>query len=309
MEDMKKRAEALALALPHRFYEGVQNENVTGNYVLHSKNAHECYDCDYLEDCKFCSRCLHMKDCYDISNYGATKANELCYHCEGVGHGVFRVFFSKLVWGGSNDVYYSYECFASKHLFGCADLKRAQYCILNKQYTPGEYEKLLPRIIEHMRRTGEWGEFFPGNKAPFGYNETVAQDYYPLAKQEALKRGFNWREREDAIPDVEKVIPAARLPDSIDDIPDDILNWALECQATGRPYRINKQELAFYRRMHLPIPRLHPDERHRLRLAEINPRKLFARQCAKCKKAIQTTYAPERPEIVYCEECYLKEVY
>jgi hypothetical protein len=24
---------------------------------------------------------------------------------------------------------------------------------------------------------------------------------------------------------------------------------------------------------------------------------------------IQTTYAPERPEIVYCEECYNKEVY
>jgi len=40
-----------------------------------------------------------------------------------------------------------------------------------------------------------------------------------------------------------------------------------------------------------------------------NPRKLYTRNCDKCGKEIQTTYAPERPEIVYCENCYNKEVY
>ena len=28
-----------------------------------------------------------------------------------------------------------------------------------------------------------------------------------------------------------------------------------------------------------------------------------------CDLVIQTTYAPDRPEKIYCEECYLKEVY
>ena len=33
------------------------------------------------------------------------------------------------------------------------------------------------------------------------------------------------------------------------------------------------------------------------------------RKCDKCSKDMKTTYAPKRPEIVYCEECYLNEVY
>ena len=111
------------------------------------------------------------------------------------------------------------------------------------------------------------------------------------------------------MPQVAKIIPAEKLPDSIDDIPDDVLNWAVRCEATGRPFRIIKQELEFYRKMRLPVPRLHPDERHRRRMALRNPRKLWKRPCGKCGKEMETTYAPERPEIVYCESCYLQEVY
>jgi len=39
-----------------------------------------------------------------------------------------------------------------------------------------------------------------------------------------------------------------------------------------------------------------------------NPRKLYDRKCDKCSIDIKTTYSPERPEIVYCEECYNKEI-
>ena len=70
-----------------------------------------------------------------------------------------------------------------------------------------------------------------------------------------------------------------------------------------------KPELAFYRKMQLPMPHFHPDERHDRRMALRNPRKLWDRTCEKCRAAIETTYSPERPEIVYCESCYLKEVY
>ena len=183
------------------------------------------------------------------------------------------------------------------------------YCILNKQYTKEEYEALVPKIIEKMRADGEWGEFFPVTMSPFAYNETVAQEYFPLSKEEVLARGWKWRDQSDEMPKVDRVSPAAQLPDSIDDIPDDILNWAIECDATKRPFKIIKQELEFYRQMRLPVPRLHPDERHRRRMALRNPRKLWKRECQKCGKDIETSYAPDRPEIVYCEECYLAEVY
>ena len=32
----------------------------------------------------------------------------------------------------------------------------------------------------------EWGEFFPSSISPFGYNETVAQDYYPMTREEVF---------------------------------------------------------------------------------------------------------------------------
>jgi hypothetical protein len=211
-------------------------------------------------------------------------------------------------------------------------MKRGEYCILNKQYTKEEYEKLVPKIIEHMRKTsyqspngsgtgqaGEWGEFFPVELSPFAYSETIAQEYFPLSKEEILKRGWRWRDQTDEMPKVSKVIPAEKLPDAIDDIPDDILNWAIIPEggdpsagsgpSAKRPFKITKQELDFYRKMRLPIPHFHPDERHHRRMALRNLRKLWKRPCMKCGKTMETTYAPDRPEIVYCEECYLKEVY
>ena len=33
---------------------------------------------------------------------------------------------------------------------------------------------------------GEWGEFFPASLSPFGYNETVANEYYPLSRDSVI---------------------------------------------------------------------------------------------------------------------------
>ena len=74
-------------------------------------------------------------------------------------------------------------------------------------------------------------------------------------------------------------------------------------------FRIIKQELDFYRTFQIPLPRLHPDERYRRRIAQRNPRKLWDCTCMKCGKTIKTTHAPDRTEVVYCEECYLQAVY
>ena len=106
--------------------------------------------------------------------------------------------------------------------------------------------------------------------SPFGYNETVASEYYPLTRSEALSQGFNWSDYEAPFPKVEKIIQASLLPKDISKIPDDILNWAIECEVTKKPFRIIKQELDFYRKHSLPIPRRHPDQRHLDRMAKIS---------------------------------------
>jgi hypothetical protein len=160
-----------------------------------------------------------------------------------------------------------------------------------------------------MQKTGEWGKFFPKELSPFAYNETTAQEYFPLKKEEAIAQGFRWKEMKDEPVDNVKTIRPAELPENIGDISNDILSIAIASETSGRPFRIQKPELEFYRKVHRPIPRQHPDDRFRWRKTMRNPRRLWKRQCAKCQKPIETTYPPERPETVYCESCYLKEVY
>jgi len=139
-----------------------------------------------------------------------------------------------------------------------------------------------------MQQTQEWGQFFPMDLSPFAYNEALTGEYFPLSKEEVKERGLRFRER-------------AGLQEQAED--------AVTCEETGKSFRIVSRERAFYERMKLPLPYLHPDERHRRRVAKRNPRRLWDRTCQKCGEAIQTSYSPDRPEIVYCESCYLKEAY
>ena len=282
-------------------------ENCSGNDIQNSKNCSGAFNVVNCEDSSYLNDVLDARDCRDL-NYSLYKPEcsyELC--------STLALTFSAFNMAShySSNIFYCQKVNHCKNLFGCIGfaLGQKQYCILNKQYTKEEYEALVPKIIEHMRATGEYGEFFPETISQYAYNETVAQEYYPLSKDEVIERGWKWREQVDEMPKVEKVIEASQLPETIIDIPDDILNWAIRCEVTGRPFRIIRQELEFYRNLQLPIPHVHPDERHKRRMMRRNPRSLWDRQCAKCQKAIRTTYSPERPETVYLDECYLKEVY
>ena len=293
-----------------RLYANFSNsENFSWWYINNCKNVNYCWDVYHLEDSKFCNDLIYANHCYDVSHYWCISSNELLLECESAGVWTSNVIFSKSIWWWCNNIIYSYECFSSQYLFWCTWLKRAKYCIFNKQYTKEEYEELVPKIIEHMKSTWEWWEFFPINLSYFSYNETEANEIFPLTKNIVNKNGWKWKEEEDKIPNVTKTIPAEKLPINISDIPDDVLNWAIKCQASWRPFKLIPQELKFYREHNIPVPHLHPDERHKARMKLRNPRKLYDRNCTNCTKSIQTTYAPDKPEIVYCEECYLKEIY
>ena len=308
VQEMKKKAEEFYITQPVKATRGVQNINVIGDNLNNCKNSFYSYDCNDLQDCRYCTDCLMGgKDSMDIHVWG--DGMERCYNSCVIGVGAINVHMSCYVALGASDVYYSYWCTRNcKNIFGCIGLKHKEYCVLNKQYTKEEYEELVPKIIEHMKRTGEWGEFFPPEISPFGYNETLAQDYFPLKKEEATSKGWQWCDFEPEVK-ADSTIPVDRLPDDIKDVPDDILNWAIVCEVTGKPFKIISQELEFYRKHNLPVPHRHPDQRHWDRMKLKNPYQLWKRECAKCGTDIQTTYSPDRPEKVYCEECYLKAVY
>jgi len=293
-------------------------ENCSGDFVYKCKNVHASYEVIESEDCKYCYDAGFLKDCYDT--YEAAFNCELQYDSHACNRGTHTLFGH--VSYDVDTVIYVDSCHNSSELFGCVGLRHKNHCILNKQYSKEEYEKSVPRIIEHMRQVGdpstssgsqqscEWGEFFPIEISPFAYNETVAQEYYPFRNEKIVQKGWKWKEEDQFdISGAVKKIPANTLPNHIHDIPDDILNWAVICEESKKPFKIQKGELALYREMNVPIPHLHPDVRHQKRMALRNPRKLWKRQCSKCQKDILTTYHPSRSEIVYCESCYLENVY
>ncbi len=308
VQAMKKQSEEFWKTQPVRATRGEQNIDCVGDNLSNSQNAYWCFDSLDKRDCRYCTDCMVFgADCMDIHIWG--DGMELCYESCLVGAQARNVIGSYYLAFGVDGAYYSNWCSRqSANLFGCVGLRHKQYCILNKQYTKEEYETLVPKIIEHMQSTGEWGEFFPHAYSMFGYNETMAQSFFPMTRDDVVTRGWKWCDYEAPL-DAKKTIDVSQLPDDIADVPDDILDWAIVCEISGKPFKIIKQELDFYRTHQLPLPRHHPDIRHRDRYAYKNPYFLWKRQCAKCSKEIETSYQPSRPEIVYCEECYLKAVY
>ncbi|MSR68000.1 hypothetical protein EXS65_04245 [Candidatus Peribacteria bacterium] len=300
----EQKIETLRATVPVPNIWEIGSENCTGNYLLHCKNVHQGYNGKHFEDCRYGFEGHKNVDCSDFMRCGN---NELLYNCANIIELISGVCCN-LTYQCSNMLYCD-NCHSSKDCFGCFGIRNKRYCILNKQYTKEEYETLVLKIVEAMRNQKVWGEFFPPELSSFGYNESKANEWYPLDQHDALSRGWRWSEFEQALPDDLKSIDAKDLPDNIEAVPDDILNFILRCSVSGKPYRLIPQELAFYRKIGLPVPKEAPLTRMMALQKRQTSRTLHKRSCAKCSKAIDTTYGPECKEIVYCEECYLKTVY
>ena len=302
VQQAQKYFDAHRLKYPHKFMIGERNDGASGNAINNVKNAHYCFDVSELEDCRYCSWFHQAKDCMD--NFAWGMSAEMCYQCMEVGDNSYHVLFSATAFA-CKEVFYSYCVMNSSNCFGSVGLKRNEYTILNKQYSKEEYQQLVPRIISHMQATGEWGRFFPPDISPLPYNTAITNDYFPLSKDVVNQLGWEWHDFE------EEQLPATAtpIPDSIQEATDDICRQVLICAETNKPYKVIDQELQFYKTNGIPLPDRSWKARHSARVKRRNPRQLWLRACDKCKKEIRTSFAPERPEIVYCEPCYLSEVY
>lgn len=291
----------------HRAVMHENNQNVTGDMIFNCKNTKYCFSAYRSEDLAYSARVFDQKDSYDFEAGGK---GELMY--ENMSNDFSYNSISCTTCEYMTDSHYCDLCFHCEDCFGCVGLKHKKFCILNKQYSQEEYETISKKIIEYMTKIGEFGEFFPIKYSPFSYNETLAQEYYPMTKGEALKKGYKWLDEED-----QNIQPQTyKTPDNINDVMDEILDEVLICkarlpdgQACGKNYKVVEQELKFYRKEQLPIPHHCPNCRHKARFMKRPPRHLWNRNCTKCGKEIQTSYSPEKEYKIYCEDCYLKEVY
>jgi hypothetical protein len=324
---------------PHKYYHGTMNMGVSGDYVSESKNARNMYQARHVEDGRYCQMLTMapIKDVYDLTEWGA--GAELVYDGITVGGDSQNVQFCFASWSGAVNTQYCMLTPSCRNCFGCVNLKKGEYSILNKRYSKGDYEALRKKIIDDLERSPyidskgrawKFGEFLPYDLSPFAYNESHAAQYFPLDKQGTKDRGWEWYE---PAPSLHKAtMSAEQIPDLIQDIDNSILKEVLECETCRGVFRLIPLELQLLKKFSFPIPARCSNCRHMDRLGRINPPRLWRRKCqcagAKsengvytntasshqphsqiehCPNEFETAYAPQRKEIVYCESCYQAE--
>lgn len=309
LADLKEKAKKIWLSAPHRPSFILKSVRSSGNFITESKNAKNCWNAEKVEDSAYLYVVADIKDGYDCSSLGWAELVYECPHSTGLYNCKFTTFSAtagvRNRGGGSSNLEYCHSVLKGHNCFGCANARDLEYAILNKKYSKAKYQELVAKIKKQMLKNKEYGEFFPIELSPYGYNETAAQDYFPLTRQQAKEKGYPWSNYESQI---KYQFSDYQIPDDIKNVKDDILDKVLKCEKSGKAYKIIPMELEFYRKIGLPIPRRSPLQRHKDRMALLPPRKLFSRKCQKCGKPIQTVYAPDRPEIVYCEKCYLNKI-
>ncbi len=344
IQAMRKQAEEFWKKVPLKFQHGFQVTHSYGDYLYNGTELRNCFFVGNAQNMKHCQSVIYPPN-HDGMDVTSSEGTELAYEVLGSGGGAERVL-ATVESLAISDSYYSIDCRQVNNIFGCIALHNKNYCVLNKQYSKKEYFELVPKIKKHMDdmpyidalgRVYKFGEFFPPDMSSYGYSQTQAFEYFPLTKEEAQKQGFRWR-----VPEERKYIitkKASELPGSISVVDNSILGEVIQCEheeANGHvsgcdidcasAFRITQQELDFYRQMQLPLPRLCFNCRHIDRLQWRNTPALYSRQCAcdykifnnstehqhhpngRCPNKFETSYAPERPEIVYCEQCYQVEV-
>jgi len=343
LREYKEEFEELLKSSVRRFALEKNTVDCSGNGITNSKNSKHCFHINNLEDSSYCYMVNDAKDSHDINN--GCCIMEKNYEVSTTGAHSYDIRLSADIWPEARNVTYSQSCRDDvENLFGCVALRKKKYCILNKEYSKEEYEELLPKIKAHMDempykdkkgRTYPFGEFFPPELSLFSYNDSSAQDFFPLDKGRAEAKGFLWRGQEKNIH--KPTVMPEDLPDHIRDADESILKEIVGCEHEGKcnhrctgAFRITPAEFAFYKDRNIALPRLCPNCRHYERLRTRNPYYLWRRKCMcrgsasegekyknkqehshgknPCPNEFETSYEPGKEHVVYCDNCYKEEV-
>lgn len=239
-------------------------ENSSGNYLVSSKNANCCFLSHNLEDVEYVIGAEGLKSSFFVIGQGTR--SELIYNCEALGNQAYNVRFSRLCFGSVRDLEYCWNCSSGcTDCFACVGLRRASYCILNKQYSKTEYHELVSRIRAQMKANGEYGRFFPAAMSPTPFNASEGNFFFPLAEDEARRLGYRWGDPDDG---VSPTGGNELMPDHVRDVPEDVLARRYRCAATGKTFLVQKHELGFHRERGIAFSDCSP-------LARINRRAAF----------------------------------
>ena len=285
----------------HRENFNLRTTNSTGNYLTDCDKCVNCFSWEKSQNCRNHIRGTDSKDSIDQT---------FSWQNEGSGNnsGVFGGFQIKhSSWSDGRYSEYLDNCVEVEYCFGCVGIRNKKYCILNKQYTKEEYEKLKAQIVSDMEKKGEYGEFLPYSMGTGYYNLSNGMIYFPnTSKEEILRNGGYWLDQDLSLPDG---MSTSDLPDSITDTKEDISLQALICPETGYRFNISSDEYKFHKRKNFALPRLHFDLRIMKRIKKMSILRSYPYKCFYCQKDILAYYPPEWDyQKIACEECYKQNI-
>jgi len=285
----------------HRQNSNLQATHCEGDYLTNTDHCDHCYGLQESKDCYNMFRGFDTKTMIDVTGCWYVELLGNCSSC------VNAYGLKYCSWSQSRYSEYLDLCIDCENCFGCVGLKKKQYCILNKQYTKEEYEKLRSTIITDMKTRGEYGKFLPYSCGTGPYNFSTGILYFPeTTKEEILHLGGIWEELDEG--HIEG-ITTNTLPDLIQNTDDTLCTQALICPETGWRFNIAKAELAFYKQKNIPLPRIHFDVRTRNRLKLMTALTKEEYTCMFCHNQIFSYYPKAWGyKNIACTECYQKEV-
>ncbi|MCR4328224.1 MAG: hypothetical protein NUV53_01770, partial [Patescibacteria group bacterium] len=329
----------------HKFMTGERNQNVSGEFIYNSKNISKSYYIHDGQDEKYAVRGgKGQKDAMDV--FGV-HAGELAYECNNIDFSSRALFcvngenhLNTEYLTDSFNMKNSFGCISMRGKEYC--ILNKQY---SKESFDELRIKIIEQMnstpyIDRKGRIYKYGEMFPIEIIPHNYNETLAQDYVPITEERAAELGYGWQVVEEKGYTSTKT--GKDLPDTIAEVDDSILNEIILCDAweqdkkkaqehgCTKAFRISANELAMYRKWNIPLPHKCPNTRIFESWKLRNLIDLYKRTCGcagiasdngayknsashshgqnHCPVEFETSYAPNRPETVYCEQCYQSEV-
>ena len=303
IEEFKKTFAEFSKKLPRRANNNLKTVNSSGDYLFECKDVQDSFEVAKGENSRYLFSSKMIKDSIGTVGYGTNSEQLLEVVATGYSSNVIGTYWAE----HSQNILYGFYIANCHDCIGCDAVRHAKYSIFNKEYSKEEYERLRGIIIKELTEKDLYGLMMPPELAPFAYNETIGQDNMPLTKAEAIAQGFRWEDDIQMTTGKETLLPE-NIPDHIKDVEDTITSETLRCISCERNYKITVQELLFYRKMNLPVPRMCFYCRHRDRIRRRGSFQLFTRACSNCGKETHTNLTPEAAPIMYCESCYQKEV-
>lgn len=153
--EITKKLQELRLHSTHPPMHLLNCENTFGDYVQNTKNCYMCFNAEHVHDGGYLyDEITKLKDCYDCDHVGES---ENCYQLMSA-YQCYNVDFS---WWMVNcrDCEFGFCNNGCSHCFGCVNVRRKEYHILNQPYPKEEYVKKVLEIKNDLHQRGLYGKY------------------------------------------------------------------------------------------------------------------------------------------------------